>query len=212
MISKLDRARLHTGSCTATVAASSLPPWPISPQKLHVSGLEPSALAGFTPKALQEREARGWGTGLATGGTWVGPGRDGGERDGRRMGGDAWVGTGLGREDGGERDGRCIVHGMGVDACAADMLVTRTWLHHKHHCRLLRVSAQVERSMSGGSAAPCFAEGCCVGCPKCAQCMADTAGLLRAKSAMREIGWLERSMEGADAAPCFLEWLSEAML
>ena len=47
---------------------------------------------------------------------------------------------------------------MGVDACAADMLVTRTWLHHKHHCRLLRVSAQVERSMGGGSAAPCFAE------------------------------------------------------
>ena len=34
-----------------------------------------------------------------------------------------------------------------------------TWLHHQHHCRLLRVSAQVvERSMGGGSAAPCFAE------------------------------------------------------
>ena len=33
------------------------------------------------------------------------------------------------------------MHGMGVDACAADMLVTRTWL----------VSAQVERSMGGGS-------------------------------------------------------------
>ena len=44
------------------------------------------------------------------------------------------------------------------------------------------------------------------------QAMADTAGLLRAKSAMREIGWLERTMEGADAAPCFLERLSEAML
>ena len=42
--------------------------------------------------------------------------------------------------------------------------------------------------------------------------VAETAGLLRAKSAMREIGWLERSMEGADAAPCFLERLSEAML
>ena len=28
----------------------------------------------------------------------------------------------------------------------------------KHHCRLLRVSAQVERSMGVGSAAPCFAE------------------------------------------------------
>ena len=44
------------------------------------------------------------------------------------------------------------------------------------------------------------------------QVMANTAGLLRAKSAMREIGWLERTMEGADAAPCFLERLSEAML
>ena len=38
---------------------------------------------------------------------------------------------------------------VGVDTCAADMLVTRTWL---------RVSAQVERSMGGVSAAPCFAE------------------------------------------------------
>ena len=100
-----------------------------------------------------------------------------GERDGRCMGGDGagredggerdtWVGTGLGREDGGERDGRREDGGerdgrrmggedgagecMGVDACAADMLVTRTWLHHKHHCRLLRVSAQVERSMGVG--------------------------------------------------------------
>ena len=44
------------------------------------------------------------------------------------------------------------------------------------------------------------------------QVMANTAGLLRAKSAMHEIGWLERTMEGADAAPCFLERLSEAML
>ena len=43
------------------------------------------------------------------------------------------------------------------------------------------------------------------------QVMADAAGLLRAKSAMREIGWLERSMKG-DVAPCFLERLSEAML
>ena len=74
---------------------------------------------------------------------------------------------------------------MGVDACAADMLVTRTWLHHKHHCRLLRVSAQVERSMGGGSAAPCFAEarwevsGAAglrygLGCPKSAQCTRQT--------------------------------------
>ena len=44
------------------------------------------------------------------------------------------------------------------------------------------------------------------------QVMANTAGLLRAKSAVRDIGWLERTMEGADAAPCLLERLSEAML
>ena len=44
------------------------------------------------------------------------------------------------------------------------------------------------------------------------QVMANTAGLLRAKSAVREVGWLERTMEGADAAPCLLERLSEAML
>ena len=52
---------------------------------------------------------------------------------------------------------------------------------------------------------------CWVSAPD-SQVMADPAGLLRAKSAMREIGWLERSMEGADAAPCFLDRLSEAML
>ena len=40
-------------------------------------------------------------------------------------------------------------------SCAADMLI---WLHHKHHCRLLRVSSQVERSMGAGRSAPCFAE------------------------------------------------------
>ena len=44
------------------------------------------------------------------------------------------------------------------------------------------------------------------------QVMANSAGLLRAKSATHKIGWLERTMEGADAAPCFLERLSEAML
>ena len=126
------------------------------------------------------------------------------------------------------------MEGAGVDACAADMLVTRTWLHHKHHCRLLRVSAQVERSMGGGSAAPCFAEARwevsgavlrgwswvskmrTMHAPDShapdSQVRADTAGLLRAKSAMHEIGWLEQTMEGADAAPCFLERLSEAML
>ena len=43
------------------------------------------------------------------------------------------------------------------------------------------------------------------------QVMANSAGLLRAKSATHKIGWLERTMEGADAAPCFLERLSEAM-
>ena len=30
--------------------------------------------------------------------------------------------------------------------------------HHKHHCRLLWGTAKIERSMGGGSAAPCFAE------------------------------------------------------
>ena len=72
-------------------------------------------------------------------------------------------------------------------SCAADMLMTRTWLHHKHQCRLLRVSSQVERSMGGGSSAPCFAEARSdargavlqglydgLGCPKCAQRMRQT--------------------------------------
>ena len=94
--------------------------------------------------------------GSETGGTWVG--REEGREWEAHMGVD---GAGEGRWRGVRRRalgvdgaGEC----MGVDACAADMLVTRTWLHHKHHCRLLRVSAQVERSMGGGSAAPCFAE------------------------------------------------------
>ena len=52
---------------------------------------------------------------------------------------------------------------------------------------------------------------CTMHAPDC-QVMANTAGLLRAKSAMHETGWLERTMEEADAAPCFLERLSEAML
>ena len=34
--------------------------------------------------------------------------------------------------------------------------------HHKHHGRPLRVSAQVEQSMGGGSADPCFADVCWV--------------------------------------------------
>ena len=92
---------------------------------------------------------------------WTGLGReDGGERDGRRMGG-----TGLGREDGGERDGRCMDgDGAGEGRWrrarreGARRMGGDGELHHKHHCRLLRVSAQVERSMGGGSAAPCFAE------------------------------------------------------
>ena len=89
--------------------------------------------------------------GSETGGAWTVLGReDGGERDGKRGWGRGW---------GGKMEGCVGVDGagagecMGVDACAADMLVTRTWLHHKHHCRLLRVCAQVERSMGGGSAA-----------------------------------------------------------
>ena len=123
------------------------------------------------------REAHGWGRGWR--GKMEGSETGGGKMEGSEMGGAwvgtgrgwrgaggalAWVWTGLGREDGGVRGcGRGIgVDGagecVGVDACAADVLVTRTWLHHKHHCRLLRVSAQVERSMGGGSAAPCFAE------------------------------------------------------
>ena len=111
-------------------------------------------------RRVLEEGGGAWVEGSATEGAWVG-------REAR--------GVGAGREDGGERvdgagEGRWRgvrrrglgVDGagecMGVDACAADMLVTRTWLHHKHHCRLLRVSAQVERSMGAGSAAPCFAE------------------------------------------------------
>ena len=37
---------------------------------------------------------------------------------------------------------------------AADMVALGTWSHHKHQCRLLWGSAQVERSMGGGSAGP----------------------------------------------------------
>ena len=36
-------------------------------------------------------------------------------------------------------------------SCAADVLVTRTWWHHKHHCRLLRVSSQAERGAEARS-------------------------------------------------------------
>ena len=45
---------------------------------------------------------------------------------------------------------------------AADMVALSTWSHHKHQCRLLWGSAQVERSMGGGSAGPCFADVCWV--------------------------------------------------
>ena len=45
---------------------------------------------------------------------------------------------------------------------AADMVALSTWSHHKHQCRLLWGSAQVERSMCGGSAGPCFADVCWV--------------------------------------------------
>ena len=56
-----------------------------------------------------------------------------------------------------------------------------TWSHHKHQCRLLWGSAQVERSMGGGSAGPASTLGgewsgvaglrYGLGCPKCAQCL-----------------------------------------
>ena len=112
-----------------------------------------------TQGAWVGREA--WGRGWE--GRWRGARRgaheDGGERDGRRMGGEGRRGVdgaGEGRRRGVRRRGLGV--DGAVDACAAGMLVTRTWLHHKHHCRLLRVSAQVERNMGGGSAAPCFAE------------------------------------------------------
>ena len=132
-------------------------------------------------------------------------------------------------------DGACVDGAgecMGVDACAADMLVTRTWLRHKHPCRLRRVSAQVERSMGGGSAAPCFAEARWevsgavlrglydgLGCPKCAQCMRQTVKSWPTRQdccvpkapCVKLDGWNE-PCRGADAAPCFLERLSEAML
>ena len=109
------------------------------------------------------REARGVGAGR----------EDGGERDGGRMKmegsetGGAWVEgrrKGVGgahrRGWGGKMEGSEMawLGCMGVGACAADMLVTRTWLHHKHHCRLLRVSAQVERSIGKSTVAPCFAK------------------------------------------------------
>ena len=190
---------------------------------------------GWRGAAWVGREARGVGAGR----------EDGGERDGGRMKmegsetGGAWVG----KEEGREWEARVGVDGagegrwrgvrwrglgvdgagecMGVDACAADMLVTRTWLHHKHHCRLLRVSAQVERSMGGGSAAPCFAEARWE--------VSGAAGLIRwswvsKKCAMhatdgqvvatwshhqhhcsRVSAQVERSMGGGSAAPCFAE-------
>ena len=91
---------------------------------------------------------------------------------------------GCGRGLGVDGAGEC----MGVDACASDMRVTRTWLHHKHHCRLLRVSAQVERSMGGGSAAPCCVplggEWSCV-----RQTVKSWPTRQDCKSALREIGW-----------------------
>ena len=96
--------------------------------------------------------------GSETGGAWVGTGQkrqDGGERDGRRVGGDG----ALGREDGGERDGRRVdgdgagegrcrgarreVHGWGrgwggkmegseTGGAGRKMEGSGTLLHHKH--------------------------------------------------------------------------------
>ena len=65
-----------------------------------------------------------------------GEGREGKEGRGARREAHGWDGVGEGT-DGGERDGR----GMGGDGAGEG-----------------RCSAQVERSMGGGSAAPCFAE------------------------------------------------------
>ena len=105
-----------------------------------------------TEGAWVGREARGVGAGREDGGSETG-GRM--KMEGSETGG-AWVGREEGREweahmgvDGaGEGRWRGVrrrglgVDGagecMGVDACAADVLVTRTWLHHKHHCRLRR--------------------------------------------------------------------------
>ena len=92
---------------------------------------------------------RGWGgkmEGCETGGAWVGTGLGEGRWSGSETGG-AWMGDGAG-EGRWRRARREGARRMGGDG----------ELHHKHHCRLLRVSAQVERSMGGGSAAPCFAE------------------------------------------------------
>ena len=85
-------------------------------------------------------------------------------------------------------------------SCAVDLLVTRTWVHRKHQCRLLRVSSQVERSMGGGSSAPRFAEarsdarravlqGLYDGATHApdSPVMAETAGLLHARTATLEI-------------------------
>ena len=80
--------------------------------------------------------------------------------------------------------------------------------------------------MEGADAAPCFLERlseamsqlgltspeCVQSMPKTAQVIAETAGWLRARTAMLQISWSERSMEGADAAPRFVEGLLVAML
>ena len=148
--------------------------------------------------------------GRRTGGDGVGEGIDGGERDGRRMGGDgkmegsetggARVGTwggnrwrgarreahGWGHGGGGKMEGsetggcrrHCAHFGhprpyLSPNPAHAPALSLpsifppqprpyRRASHHKHHGRLLRVSAQVERSMGGGSAGPCFADVCWV--------------------------------------------------
>ena len=91
--------------------------------------------------------------GSETGGAWVGLGlgrEDGGERDGRQVGGNGagegrWRGArrearGWGRKDGGERDGSWRGSQASLQA-ALGQRKSRT----KH---------------GGGSAAPCFAEAC----------------------------------------------------
>ena len=101
----------------------------------------------------------GWGDrraiqGSETGGAWIGTGSHG-KMEGSETGG-ASVGTGLGRE--GRWRGARLEARDGSWRGKMEGSETGARKHHKHHCRLLWGSAKVERSMGGGSAAPCFAE------------------------------------------------------
>ena len=131
--------------------------------------------------------------GSETGGAWVGTGQkrqDGGERDGRRMGGDGggegrwrrarreacgWGRGWGGKMQGSETGGAWVGTGLGrEDGGERDIVAPQA----------LWGSAEV--SMGGGSAGPCFAEGrrevngavagrrYCLGCPKCTACLRQT--------------------------------------